>query len=641
MNRRIPASAAVASLLLIVTAVSAALASGAATAEPPAPIADPGPLVTAGLPAVKAAMNVAAATTLGGLLLASVALPRTSEAWSLALDISAIGATLWAIIAAAAATLSFLDIAGSVDITTLAASLGYFLTNIAIGQAWLATILCAAVLCILCLAVRNHAAVGAVTIGGFLALAPMTLQGHAAGAGNHTIASTALFLHSAAAAAWIGGLLALLLVRGRVAPDSLRNVLERYSTLALASFVVLAIGGVVGALLRLGAPSDLFTTDYGLLLSAKILLLGLLGVFGAYYRTRVLRPSLIGPVRVVMWKLATVELGVMGTAVGLAATLARTAPPIPERIAVTPAERLTGQPLPPPFSVARAFDQWAIDPLWIVAALFGAVLYLGGVRRLRNSGEPWPILRTVLWLSGMLLLLFLTNGAPRVYAPYAFSANAFIATMMAFLVPLLMVASAPLTLAVHAIRARGDTSRGGREWLLLVLRSRGWRLLTEPVVAATLLIAVVIAYHLTELSEWSLEDPVGQQSRAVLLLASGALLSQSLIGSYLGRPRLNFAGRLAAVAVITGFVVGLGAWLFTSEQLLLPDWYGVISEGWSERPIVNQQSASASVWGIGLAYAATTALVIVRDARRVWLEPHAGDKTYIASPPEWPADASD
>jgi putative copper export protein len=68
-------------------------------------------------------------------------------------------------------------------------------------------------------------------------------------------------VHEAAMAVWVGGLLAVLVVRegGR-----------RFGAVALGCFLTLAASGALLALAHLRGPGDLVTTAYGVVLAAKL-----------------------------------------------------------------------------------------------------------------------------------------------------------------------------------------------------------------------------------------------------------------------------------------------------------------------------------------------------------------------------------
>ena len=114
------------------------------------------------------------------------------------------------------------------------------------------------------------------------AVVPMAQQGHSAEAAGHDAAVTSFGLHVLFAAIWLGGLVTL--VVAQAAPSGgarLVTVLERYSTLALICFIVVAASGYVNAELRVGTLAEL-ATPYGILVLVKVAALVVLGLFGAH-----------------------------------------------------------------------------------------------------------------------------------------------------------------------------------------------------------------------------------------------------------------------------------------------------------------------------------------------------------------------
>src|SRR5262249_43412359 len=94
--------------------------------------------------------------------------------------------------------------------------------------------------------------------------------------------------HTVAASAWTGGLIALALVAGqRAAPwsrESLAAVMPRFSRLAGLSLLAVAITGSYNAWTQLGGLSRLWSTTYGRVLIAKLLLVAGLVCLGAVAR---------------------------------------------------------------------------------------------------------------------------------------------------------------------------------------------------------------------------------------------------------------------------------------------------------------------------------------------------------------------
>jgi copper transport protein len=104
-----------------------------------------------------------------------------------------------------------------------------------------------------------------------LTLAP-ALAGHALDRDQPAVIAPLLdVLHTAAAAVWLGGLVAAIWVLPRSARDTWerRAVLRRFSSAALVAVAVIALTGIGRALTELGGIEHLWSTSYGRALLAK------------------------------------------------------------------------------------------------------------------------------------------------------------------------------------------------------------------------------------------------------------------------------------------------------------------------------------------------------------------------------------
>jgi cytochrome c oxidase assembly factor CtaG/putative copper export protein len=611
-------------LLLFVALVSAIAAlqyGGGVAAEP---IADPGPIVRFGLPLGKLIVNLGAAGTIGALILASFGMSRDKPEFSLALDIAAASAAVWAVASAATAFFSFMTIylqPLSID-DRFGELLAQFLTENELGQSWLYTSLIAAALTVLCFAVRNHTVVLFMAVGSVMGLIPMALQGHAGGTASHDAATSAIWLHIVFAAIWLGGLLTLIvssrtLDTGRIVP-----LLARYSTLAIVSFVVVAASGYVSAEIRVGTLDNLLT-PYGILVLIKVGALGALGVFGLVQRRYLIGRMTTTGSRKYFWWLVTAEIAFMGLASGVAAALARTATPQLEVTAsastgATPAEILTGAPLPPPVSFVNLFTLWNFDLLWILFCAFAVFFYLAGVWRLKKRGDSWPVLRTVLWVLGMALLFYITNGGVNEYEKYLFSTHMLAHMTLGMMVPVLLVPGAPITLALRTIRKRDDGSRGPREWIMLATHSKYFGLLSRPLVAAVLFVASLWVFYYSPLFRWATTDHLGHQWMIIHFLLTGYLFVQSLIGVDPSPHKAPYPLRLLVLLATMAFHAFFGLSLMTGTGLLLADWYG--SMGWGLDALADQQAGGGIAWSVGeiptVALAIAVAIMWARSDER-------------------------
>lgn len=572
-------------------ALVAALEAGGGAA--PIPNGDPGALVRWGTPIARLMQDLAVATTLGGLVLACFAFPPAGSAWRRALDVVAAAAGVATVASAAVAFLAFRTLVTgplSVDASFTSAVVQFF-TGVERGRILLAVVIAFAVLTVLLLVVRSSAGVAWLTVLTVVPLWMLATAGHAGNAADHDLATSALWLHLVFASVWLGGLVHVIVLRRADAP-SFAETLRRYSTLALASFAIVAFSGVVSAWVRVGA--DGLGSPYAALVVVKTVLLVVLGALGAWQRARLIPRAAEGRVR---WFIVA-ELAVMGLAMGVANGLAQTPTPVQEAPAdASPAAVLTGEALPPPFDAARLVTEWSFDPLWTLVCVALGGGYLAGVRRLRRRGDRWPIARTVTWMVGVALLWWVTNGALDAYQHFQFSLHMMGHMLLGMAVPLLLVPGAPVTLAMRAIRARGDGTLGVREWLLALVHSRWMTVVSHPLVATAIWVVSLWIFYFSPLFRWAMTDHLGHTWMVVHFVASGYLFVSAIIGVDPSPHHPPYAMRILLLLGAMVFHAFFGLTLMTSESLLLADWFGAMGNGIDA--LEDQRVGGGIAWSVG------------------------------------------
>jgi len=122
-----------------------------------------------------------------------------------------------------------------------------------------------------------------------LPLIPISLNSHAAAVGQGDAAAVVSDVaHMLAGGAWVGGLLGLLValyLLRRTAPDERRGalgaIIRRFSTLAIASVLVLVASGLYATWLQVGGLDALRETDHGRTLALKLALMLAMVCLGA------------------------------------------------------------------------------------------------------------------------------------------------------------------------------------------------------------------------------------------------------------------------------------------------------------------------------------------------------------------------
>jgi putative copper resistance protein D len=543
-------------------------------------------------------MNIAMAISVGSLVFAAFAANDKSAVLRKLLNLASAGAAVWAIAASVHFVLSFVSVSGA-ELSleqTFSQGLWVYATEIELGISLAQNLLAAFAISILALSISSLTATALTAALGLGSLIPLALIGHAAGTANHSLAVNSLGLHLVGIVTWVGGLIALFAIKQDVLKDA-RPMVARYSSLALASFVIVGVSGLGSSYVRIPDAAGLLS-PYGQMLFIKVVLLVILGAFGAVYRTRILsRLSDKGS----FFKLALLEIFIMGAAIGMGTALARTAPPVNqgEFIVPTPAQLLTGEPLPPELSMETFFTQWKLDILWALIALWAIGAYLVAVRRLKARGDSWPIARTISWVSGMLLLIFVTSGSLNVYQEYLFSVHMVAHMFLTMAIPVLLVPGAPVTLLTRAVQKRADSSKGVREWVLWAVHTKYAEFVSHPLIAAANFAASLVVFYFTPLFEWATREHIGHQWMIVHFLITGYLFVQSLIGIDPGPSRLGYPFRIVTLIGVMAFHAFFGLALMGGTGLLLPDWFGAMGRTWGLPPLEDQQSGGAIAWGIG------------------------------------------
>ena len=599
-----------------------ALAMAVTGAGRPELILDPGAVVRWGLPLATVARELAAAVTLGALVLAAFVLrPGEGGPWAPAVRTAAIAAVGWTALCVAHLVLSYSQVSGRpLGAAGFGRELGSFVTTISYGRTLLVITVLAAVIATVTLAVTTPRGALFVSVPVLVALGLQAETGHTAGTASHELAVSSMFLHLTGAAIWIGGLATLALVLRRLG-DDLPVAVKRFSPIAGWCAALVGVSGLINGWIRLGSASGL-ETRYGALVVVKAVLFGLLVLFGWQHRRwaipRLESPAAIG----VFWRIVAVELLVMGAVSGVAVGLGASAPPVPQQPPAqpSPAEIVTGHPLPPEPTTLRWLTEFRWDAVLAVACATGLLVYLRWVRRLHRRGDAWPVTRTVAWVAGMVIFGWATSGGAAVYGHVLFSAHMVQHMVLAMVVPILIVLAAPVTLALRALPHRSDGTRGPREWLLAVVGSRWVYFFSNPIVAAVVFVGSMVVFYYTPLFKLALTTYAGHLGMVVHFSLVGYLFVNALIGIDPGPRRASYPFRLLLLFGTMAFHAFFGIALIAGTSLLVPEWFGLLGRPWGPTALVDQQQGGGIAWGIGelptLALAIGVAMAWARDDER-------------------------
>lgn len=617
---RRPSRALIWLLGLLPAAIIALVAGLAFTgAVRPNELVDPGALVRWGLPVVTVIARVAAVLTIGAFGVCAVVLAgpgtgsrttQASPAWQLAARIGTVSAVTWALAQVAHVVFGYAQVWGRpLDSPTFGQELRVFLTATELGVAYFWATVLAVVVSLFAVATSGMTMAAWTAVLGAVALVPVALTGHSQGAVAHNLAVSSMWLHLVPLALWVGGLATLGAVVHRLA-DELPRAARRYSALALWCFTLVGVSGVFASVIRLTSPLDLLTTPWGVVLTTKILLFLGLGAMGWVHREHTIprlgeRPRLF-------WRLAGVEVLIMGAVTGLAVVLGSSAPPVPQDAVVDPSAvfELSGYPEPPLPTPLTWLTQWHPDPLYLVGAVSAVVVYLTWVRRVRARGDQWPVARTVSWVVAWVLFVWVTNGGPFVYGVLLFSAHMVMHMTLVMLVPVFWTLAAPITLALRALPARRDGSRGPREWLLALLHSRWAAAWAHPLVAGVNFAGSLFVFYYTDLLQIALTTHVGHVLMVVHFSLAGYMFANAIIGVDPGVDRPSYPVRLVLLFATMAFHAFFGLSLASLNSLLAAEYFGRLGLTWWVDALKDQEIGGFVTWGIGEAPTLVLAVIM-------------------------------
>ncbi|WP_156753341.1 CopD family protein [Actinokineospora pegani] len=531
-------SRALAVLVLLGVAAAGAVAVGLAVrgAQPPLPgLPDPGEAVRVGLPAVRVAAEVLAVLVLGALVAAVVLVPDPDDRGRAARWAGRLSGC-WALLALAMVLLTVSDSMSMPPHEVLTA--GHLFPGIGMftaATAWLVVAHAAALVWL-----WEKFAVPAVGLlcASVIGVAPVALTGHSSAGGDHDWATDSLMAHVLAAAVWVGGLVAVLVVAGARRHYAVRAI-RLYSAIALACWLVIAATGVVNAFLRV-RPTDLWTTDYGALLLAKTAAILVLGALGYLHRVRTIPRVEAGRFSGFL-RVGAVEVLLMLVTVGIAVGLARSPGPGAEPGPGSTTRSLLGYGLPDRPSMERMLTQWRPDLVFGTLAVVAAVWYLAALR----GRASWPVERTLSWLAGCLVLGAATSSGLGKYEPAVLSAHLVLQVLVGVVAPILLARGRPLALA------RVEPAGWPRLW----------------VAAAVFAVPPALLYVL------GLYDGVAGQHWARLLLLAWSLAAGLVLFS---AP----VPRRAPVMLVSAVYLATGLALLAREAVLGQAFFAELELGW-------------------------------------------------------------
>jgi cytochrome c oxidase assembly factor CtaG len=205
--------------------------------------------------------------------------------------------------------------------------------------------------------------------------------------------------------------------------------------------------------------------------------------------------------------------------------------------------------------------KWQLNAIALAVLVLMAAWYLTAVALVpvRSPGTRWPLKRTVLFLLGLLVCGYATNGAIAVYDQVLFTAHMAGHLALVMLAPALLIGGRPLRLAMTASTPKR------RARLERILKGRIVTVLTAPPIALATYTVVIVGSHLTGLMDTIMQNTWAGEVEHVVYVIAGCQFFLLVVGDEPIRWRLSSPVRwllLAlsmAVDTFTGIVLMQGS----------------------------------------------------------------------------------
>lgn len=226
--------------------------------------------------------------------------------------------------------------------------------------------------------------------------------------------------------------------------------------------------------------------------------------------------------------------------------------------------------------------------------LFG--LYAWGVLRLHRRGAKWPVLRSISWVVGLLLVLEVTGTGVGGYGMILFSVHMVQHMVLSMVAPIPLLLGAPITLALRALpTGRGRRGRA-RRILLVLLHSRVVAVLSSPLVTVPLFLVSLYGLYYTPIFDWAMSSFGGHTWMLLHFLGVGLLLFWPILAVDPSPHPDSPVLRIIALFITAPFHAFFGIAVMTSTTVI-DAYFAHPMTSWHIDALADQKVGGAIAWG--------------------------------------------
>lgn len=238
--------------------------------------------------------------------------------------------------------------------------------------------------------------------------------------------------------------------------------------------------------------------------------------------------------------------------------------------------------------------------LLVTIAVAAMVLYLAAHLIVARRKIHWPIGRTIAWLCGFGLLLWVASAGIWSYSGAAFSYHMLAHMTVNMLVPVLAVLGAPITLALRVLPGTAsDQPTGARDLLNAIVTWKPLEYLLHPIVIGLNFIASAYLVYFTGLFEYLMRYHWGHQLMTIHFLISGMLFFGLLIGADRNPRELPHVAKLGFLFAAMPFHAFFAVILLSSDFVIGSNYYRGLDVPWVTDLVADQKMGGQYTWAMG------------------------------------------
>lgn len=391
---------------------------------------------------------------------------------------------------------------------------------------------------------------------------------------NHDIGGDSGYIVTLAASVCFGILLtaAFRTVRGRPLPP---RVVKRFLGVTAVSLAAMIIADPVVSLFKLDGHFASITGAQ-LAVHSALLVLSAAAVATVLLRLRAGRLS----DRVLVRFFVFTSL-IAATWVGVDVAQ-RHIPPPNYFVETSIAEVYMGFETPDVPTASVLFTQWRVNVLFLAIALVAVGVYLIAVRRLHRRGDAWPVGRTIAWISGWAVVVFVTSSGFGKYSAPDFGIHMIGHMTLNMAAPMLLVLGGILTLMLRAWPPSRTAPAGIHEWISWMLAWKPLRIIFNPLLVFISYVASYYGLYFSPIFGDYMRYHWAHQLMNLHFVVIGYLFYALVIGVDRPPRPLPHIGKLGYVLAAMPFHAFFGVILMTSNDIVAETFYRYLDMPWAD-----------------------------------------------------------